>query len=201
MLWSFVIASILIELTPGPNMTWLAVLGATRGRMVALAAVAGICIGLAVAGTVAGLGLTAVLTQWPILFEALRWVGTAYLFYLAWDAWRDADGVETVVEQGSVRAFQQGLISNILNPKAYLFYAAMLPQFISGNMSIATEITLLTAIYVAVATVIHAGIAVMSGSVASFLKSSPKAVFIRRTLAVLIALAAVWFFYSTKVSS
>lgn len=63
MLWSFLLASILIELTPGPNMTWLAVLGAARGRKIALAAVAGICLGLAVAGIVAGVGLTAVLTQ------------------------------------------------------------------------------------------------------------------------------------------
>jgi threonine/homoserine/homoserine lactone efflux protein len=200
MLWSFVIASILIELTPGPNMTWLAVLGATRGRVVALAAVAGICIGLAIAGTVAGFGLTAVLTQWPMLFQALRWVGTFYLFYLAWDAWRDADEVQTVLKDGPARAFQQGLISNILNPKAYLFYAAMLPQFISGSMSIQAEVTLLTSIYVAIATIIHAGIALLSGSLAGFLKSSPKAVVIRKVLAVLIAVAAVWFFYTTKVS-
>jgi threonine/homoserine/homoserine lactone efflux protein len=200
MLWSFVIASILIELTPGPNMTWLAVLGATRGRMVALAAVAGICIGLAIAGTVAGVGLTAVLTQWPALFQALRWVGTFYLLYLAWDAWRDAEDVQTVSKDGPARAFQQGLISNILNPKAYLFYAAMLPQFISGSMSVQAEVTMLTSIYVAVATFIHAAIAVLSGSLAEFLKSSPKAVFIRKILAVLIAFAAVWFFYSTKVT-
>ncbi len=199
MLWSFVVASILIELTPGPNMTWLAVLGASRGRMVALAAVAGICLGLAIAGVVAGIGLTTILTHSPVLFQALRWLGTLYLFYLAWDAWRDADDVQAISNEDAARAFQQGLITNILNPKAYLFYAAMLPQFISGSMSLTTEIATLTAVYVAIATAIHAGIALLSGSLAEFLKSSPNAVIIRKVLAILIAIAAVWFFYSTKV--
>lgn len=200
MLWSFIIASILIELTPGPNMTWLAVLGAARGRKTALAAVAGVGLGLSIAGAIAAVGMTAVLTQWPILFQALRWIGTGYLLYLAWNAWQDADDPETAAQSGARQAFQQGLFSNILNPKAYLFYAAMLPQFVSGAMTVATEIAMLTAIYVAIATLIHAGIAILSGSLAAFLKTSPKAVTIRKFLAVLIAVAAVWFFYSTKVS-
>jgi threonine/homoserine/homoserine lactone efflux protein len=200
MLWSFLIASILIELTPGPNMTWLAVLGASRGRATALAAVAGICLGLAIAAGVAGFGLTAVLLEFPALFQILRWGGTLYLFYLAWDAWWDGDAELTHTNATRAVAFRQGLISNILNPKAYLFYAAMLPQFISGSMGIALEVAMLSLIYVAVATVIHAGIAMLSGSLATFLETSPHAVTIRKGLAVLIALAAIWFFYSTQVS-
>lgn len=199
MLWSFVLASILIELTPGPNMTWLAVLGASRGRATALAAVAGICLGLAIAAAVASLGLTAILMEFPSLFQVLRWAGTLYLFYLAWDAWHD-DASElgnTTATRGA--AFRQGLISNILNPKAYLFYAAMLPQFISGSMALVWEVAMLSAIYVAVAAAIHAGIALLSGSMATFLETSPHATTIRKSLAVLIAVAAVWFFYSTQV--
>ncbi|NMD06987.1 MAG: LysE family translocator [Phyllobacteriaceae bacterium] len=201
MLWSFLIASILIELTPGPNMTWLAVLGASRGRATALAAVAGICLGLAVAASVAGFGLTAVLLEFPALFQLLRWGGTLYLFYLAWDAWSDGDGELTHTNATRGVAFRQGLISNILNPKAYLFYAAMLPQFVSGKFALGAEVALLSAIYVAVATVIHAGIALLSGSLATFLETSPHAISIRKGLAVLIALAAIWFFYSTQVST
>lgn len=199
MLWSFILASILIELTPGPNMTWLAVLGASRGRATALAAVAGICIGLAIAGAVAGLGLTAVLLEFPALFQFLRWAGTFYLFYLAWDAWRDEGNELSHTEATQGVAFRQGLISNILNPKAYLFYAAMLPQFISGSMALPWEVALLSAIYVGVATIIHVGIALLSGSLATFLETSPHAITIRKGLALLIAAAAVWFFYSTQV--
>lgn len=200
MLWSFILASILIELTPGPNMTWLAVLGAGRGRATALAAVAGICLGLAIAALVAGLGLTAVMLQFPALFQVLRWAGTLYLLYLAWDAWNDGNGEISHTNATRGVAFRQGLISNILNPKAYLFYAAMLPQFISGEMAIGLEVALLSAIYVAIATFIHAGIALLSGSLATFLEVSPHATTIRRGLALLIAAAAIWFFYSTQVT-
>jgi threonine/homoserine/homoserine lactone efflux protein len=199
MLWSFILASTLIELTPGPNMTWLAVLGAGRGRATALAAVAGICLGLAIAAAVAGFGLTAVLQQFPVLFDVLRWAGTLYLFYLAYDAWHDSS--EDLAFTNATRgvAFRQGLISNILNPKAYMFYAAMLPQFISGTLPLATQIATLSTIYVAIATIIHAGIAALSGSAATFLQTSPHAVTLRKCLAVLIAVTAIWFFFSTRI--
>ncbi len=196
---NFILASILIELTPGPNMTWLAVLGATRGRQTALAAVAGICLGLAIAATVAGLGLTALLYEVPQLFSILRWAGTLYLFYLAWDAWRDAAAPSVAGEQSPYQAFVQGLISNILNPKAYLFYAALLPQFIVPTRDATSQIIMLSAIYVVIATIIHAAIALLSGSIAEWLAKSPQAVTLRKSLAMLIAAAAVWFFYSTKV--
>ncbi len=196
---NFIIASILIELTPGPNMTWLAVLGATRGRKTALAAVAGICLGLAIAATIAGLGLTALLYQMPQLFTILRWAGTFYLLYLAWDAWRDANATSDASDQSPYQAFAQGLVSNILNPKAYLFYAALLPQFLNPAKDTACQIIQLSAIYVAVATIIHAGIAVLSGSIADWLAKSSQAITVRKALALLIAAAAIWFFYSTQV--
>jgi threonine/homoserine/homoserine lactone efflux protein len=200
MVWSFIVAAILIELTPGPNMMWLAVLGATRGRITALAAVAGIALGLTIAATIAGFGLTAFFNQFPGLFQALRWAGALYLLYLAWDAWRDADDKNFDTNDSPAKAFQQGLITNILNPKAYLFYAAVLPQFISNTTSPASDLVTLSAIYITVATIIHAMIAVLAGSAAQWLKTAPMARVVRKALAVLIAIAALWFFYSTQVT-
>jgi threonine/homoserine/homoserine lactone efflux protein len=199
MFYSFLVTAILIELTPGPNMTWLAVLGSTRGRLVALAAVAGIALGLGIAAIVAGVGLTALFNKMPMLFDGLRWAGTAYLLYLAWDAWRDADGQEVNIDGSALHGFTQGLITNILNPKAYLFYAAMLPQFVVLGSPASPQIAILSATYVAVATLIHAGIALLAGTAETWLRSSSQAITIRKILAVLIMLAAAWFFYSTKV--
>ncbi len=193
----FIVASIIIELTPGPNMTWLAVLGATRGRASALAAVGGICLGLAFAGLVAGLGLTLLFDNYPSLITGLRWVGTLYLFYLAYDAWVDSDAAQKVEEKSNVAYFAQGLISNVLNPKAYLFYAAILPQFIMISDHPKQQVATLTIIYVVIATIIHASIAVLAGSLSSWLEHSPQAILVRRCLAVAIALAAIWFFIST----
>jgi threonine/homoserine/homoserine lactone efflux protein len=196
---AFLITATLIELTPGPNMTWLAVLGATRGRTAALAAVAGICIGLAFAGIIAGIGLSAVLGSFPILLTALRWAGTLYLFYLAYDAWQDSDDTVLDADQPSSVYFVQGLVSNALNPKAYLFYAAILPQFFNTSYDPLHEVIVLTFLYVSIATIIHTMIALLSGSIADWLARSPNAKTARRTLAIAIALAGVWFFISTGI--
>ena len=196
-MFAFLLTAVFIELTPGPNMTWLAVLGATRGRSAALAAVAGIALGLALSGIVSALGLTVLFDNFPSLLNLLRYAGTIYLFYLAYDAWTDAGAAEAVIKKSKKAYFAQGFVSNALNPKAYLFYAAILPQFLSIPDHPHTEIALLTAIYVAVATLIHATIGLLAGSVAEWLAHSPAAVTVRRALAIAIALAACWFFIST----
>lgn len=197
-MFGFVMTALLIELTPGPNMTWLAILGATRGREAALAAVLGICLGLAFAGILAGIGLSAILASFPFLLTALRWAGTLYLFYLAYDAWQDSEHDHLDADQPSSVYFVQGFISNALNPKAYLFYAAILPQFFNPSHNMMSDVIYLTTIYVIVATVIHSLIAVFSGNFASWLASSPSSKIVRRVLAVAIALTGVWFFVSTQ---
>ncbi len=196
-MWAFIVTSIVIELTPGPNMTWLAVLGATRGRAAALSAVAGICIGLAFAGLVAGTGLSAILAAFPALLSALRWAGTLYLFYLAYDAWQDSGEQHLDADQPASVYFVQGLVSNALNPKAYLFYAAILPQFLNPAGDPMGQVIYLTMIYVGVATAIHGIIALLSGGLADWLSRSPSAKTVRRILAIAIAIAAIWFFIST----
>jgi threonine/homoserine/homoserine lactone efflux protein len=201
MLWSFFMAAVLIELTPGPNMTWLAVHGADHGWLSALAAVAGIAIGLALAAVLTGLGLSALIQSFPVLFEALRWAGTLYLLYLAYDAWRDADEQQSQSSVSKWKSFTQGILTNLLNPKAYLFYAAILPQFVDANKSPVQQLVLLSAIYVSVATAIHTFIALAAGSAAAWLRTSPSARMVRKILAIGIACAAAWLFYSTKVTN
>ena len=194
-MFEFILASIVIELTPGPNMTWLAVLGATRGRMAALSAVAGICLGLGFAGLIAGVGLAFIFETYPTLLTLLRWAGTLYLFYLAYDAWQDSGKSEKLEAKSNAAYFTQGLISNALNPKAYLFYAAILPQFLIPTGNAPQQIAILTAVYVAIATIIHASIALLAGSLANWLKHSPHAENVRRGLAIAIGVAAVWFLF------
>ena len=131
--WAFVLASALIELTPGPNMAWLAIVGATEGRRPAYAAVAGVALGLAVIGLAAALGVAALVTTSPALYSGLRWGGVVYLLWLAWDSWRDVDGEAEARIAGRRLAlyFRRGLVTNLLNPKAAVFYVAVLPGFTS----------------------------------------------------------------------
>jgi threonine/homoserine/homoserine lactone efflux protein len=86
----FGLTSLVIELTPGPNMAYLTILSVGHGQRAGLAAALGVALGLLIVGTAAGLGLTALVANSSLLYETLRWSGFAYLMWLAWEGWRQA---------------------------------------------------------------------------------------------------------------
>ena len=198
MLWSFALASFIIEMTPGPNMAYLALLSADRGRAAGYAAVAGVALGLAVAGLVASIGLSTLIANVPALYEIIRWLGVLYMLYLAWEAWRgEKDGTNSASVVGSNGLFlQRGLIQNMLNPKAYLFYAAILPEFINPERGLAEQLTLLIAIYVAIATLVHTAIVTIFGTLSGVVAGRSAEV-TRRIFAVLLVGVAIWLGWST----
>ena len=200
MLGEFAIAAILIELTPGPNMAWLALLAVSRGRLTGLAAVLGVALGLSFAGVAAAIGVAALIAATPWIFQLLRWAGSLYLLYLAWDAWRSTSAIEDgEFTEPKLRYFSQGLFSNMLNPKAYLVYAAVLPQFITPEHSLLPQLTTMTTLYVVVATVIHAAIVLLAGSLNGLLSNPKRAKMLGRLFAISLVGVAFWFFYSTGV--
>jgi threonine/homoserine/homoserine lactone efflux protein len=189
---AFAVASLLIELTPGPNMVWLAIVATTDGRRTGYAAVAGVALGLAVIGGTAAFGLAAVIAASPDAYQALRWAGVAYLLWLAWDAWRAADGPPDVATAMShATAFRRGLVTNILNPKAFVFYVTVLPGFLPGGGGLA-DTMMLTAIYVAMATAVHTLIVTGAGTARDWLQTEGRAMRVRRGLALALVGVAVW---------
>ena len=77
-LLTFVLAVLLLELTPGPNMAYLATLTLSRGRAAGLIATAGVASGLTVHAIVAGLGAGLLIQQYPLLYDMLRWIGQSW---------------------------------------------------------------------------------------------------------------------------
>ena len=194
---SFTITSILIELTPGPNMSYLALVAASEGRRYGFATVLGVALGLAIIGTAAALGVTAVIQSSDFLYQSLRWSGIAFLLYLAWDGWRDQKSTEKAQESlRMVTFFQRGLLTNLLNPKAATFYITVLPTFLPFDASLSQSL-LLTGIYVGVATLIHAMIVVLAGSLMPILKDEARERVARRVLSLLLACVAIWFAFGT----
>ena len=196
---AFTVAAIAIELTPGPNMVWLAVVAATDGRRAGYAAVAGVALGLAVIGIAAAYGLAAVIAGSPLAYQVLRWAGVAYLLLMAWDGWRAADQPAEKVEFGTsvARYFQRGLVTNLLNSKAFIFYVAVLPGFLAPPVTLANTLTL-TAIYVAVATAIHGLIATMAGAARDWVGDTGHAVQVRRVLSLTLVGVAAWVLWQTR---
>lgn len=197
----FSLAILLIELTPGPNMAWLAGLSATQGRQSGYAAVAGVALGLLTNGMLAALGLAALLTAAPELWNGMRVAGAAMMFWLAIETWRDKGGDQRALEAKarSRRAFNTGLLINLLNPKAYVFFVVVAPQFLNGQPLALGSAFVLALVSTAIATVIHLAI-VMIGSKAQHWVSDPiRTRWVRRVFAaVMLAVGASFLFAHFK---
>ncbi|MCI4644948.1 MAG: LysE family translocator [Hyphomonadaceae bacterium] len=192
----FVLTCIAIELTPGPNMAYLAIVSLDQGRRHGFAVVAGVALGLALVGLAAAAGLAAFLSTSPLLYEILRWGGAAYLCYLAWEGWREAgeSSPARIGEATSLGAdFRRGLIVNLLNPKAAVFYVAVLPGFMAETAPVIPQTTLLTSLYVAIATGIHLLIVLTASSLRPILADPGQNRLLRRMLSLALLAVAAWF--------
>lgn len=197
---AFLLTALLIELTPGPNMAWLALTSAGEGRRAGLAAVTGISLGLAVLGLAAALGLAELASASPLIFGLLRYAGVAYLLWLAWQAWNGEGEVSpgTAKDKTQFSAwFRHGLLLNLLNPKAAVFFIAVLPAYIAADAPVMPQTLALSISYVAIATVIHVSIVLLAAKAHNGLAGGPRQRIVRRCFAVLLAAIAIWFLVST----
>lgn len=195
----FLLTTLLIELTPGPNMAWLALTSASHGRRSGFAAVAGIALGLALLATASAVGLAELASRSPFVFGLLRYAGAAYLLWLAWKAWTGEDELSPdITNQNALRAwFRHGLLLNLLNPKAAVFFITVLPAYISADAPVAPQTALLSASYVAIATAVHLMIVAFAGQAHGWISVGNRNHIIRRIFAGLLAAIAIWFLIST----
>lgn len=153
---------ILVELTPGPNMGYLAIVGSRWGRGAGLATIVGVTTAFGVYLLAASVGITEILLRVPRLYQALQWAGVAYIAWLAVDAWRETsgDGVDAAAtERPAIRHFLRGLAANLLNPKAAVFYIALLPGFTNPRLGHVTQQVLwLGGLHILISVLIHTAI-------------------------------------------
>ena len=128
-------------LLPGPDMALLLAMTASRGRAAGLGVACGLALSRSLHVLASGLGLATVLAAHPPLLTGLRWLGGAYLLWLAGQLLRPSVAVGQTIVSAPIfgrQAFRQGLLTNLLNPKAFLFCAFFLPQFVhpqAGNLA------------------------------------------------------------------
>ncbi|MEI6643906.1 MAG: LysE family translocator [Novosphingobium sp.] len=180
----FAAAVLLIELTPGPNMAWLAGLAATEGKRSGLAAVAGVALGLLANGALAALGLATLLSAMPALLHGLRLAGAAMMVWLAIEAWRGAE--KAPPPTATRRAFATGALLNLLNPKAYLFFVVVAPEFLNGRALGLTEALTLALVSTVIATAIHLAIVLAGSHAQAWLADPQRTKWVRRGFAVVM---------------
>ena len=131
-LGSFLIATLALNLAPGPDMTYVAARSLGQGRRAGMISALGIAVGCCVHILAASAGVAVVLRAWPHAYSSVRVIGAAYLLYLGVGLWRNAGAGEltSVADAGDGAIFRQGVITNVLNPKVGMFFLAFLPQFV-----------------------------------------------------------------------
>ncbi len=192
---SFALTTLLIELTPGPNMVWLALLSARKGRRVGFAALVGIALGLGVLALAAVFGLARLIAEHPSVYQAMCVAGVGFMVWLAWDAWRDPasqPGWPETIEDRRGFAFRRGLIINLLNPKAALFFLTVLPNFVDPLGAVTAQYLLLCVIYLVIASAIHVILVIGGERLGKLIVKEAHSVAVRAGSALALLGVAVW---------
>jgi threonine/homoserine/homoserine lactone efflux protein len=132
----FLITSLIIVASPGTGVLYTLAAGLSRGSRASVIAAIGCTLGIVPHMAAAIMGLAALLHTSALAFQTLKYLGVAYLLYMAWNALRER-GALRVDSEVDARSATQVIISailiNILNPKLSIFFFAFLPQFVSAD--------------------------------------------------------------------
>jgi threonine/homoserine/homoserine lactone efflux protein len=176
---TFFAASVLLAMAPGPDNIFVLTQSALRGRAAGILVTLGLCTGLIVHTGAVALGVAAIFQASALAFNILKIIGAAYLFYLAWQAFRaSASGIR--LGHGSAlgrwQLYRRGIIMNITNPKVSIFFLAFLPQFADparGPLSV--QIALLGGLFIVATLLVFGAIALLAGALGRRLSQSQKA--------------------------
>jgi len=174
----FATASILLALAPGPDNLFVLTQSMLFGRSAGFKITLGLCTGLIFHTTVVSLGVAAIFQTSVIAFNTLKYIGAAYLLYLAYGAFRASSSkleVKESVKLSSWNLYRRGIIMNITNPKVSIFFMAFLPQFTDPSKgSITLQMFLLGFIFILATIVIFGSISQLAGAAGKLLSKSAK---------------------------
>jgi len=176
-LTTFLLASTLLGLAPGPDNLFVLTQSALYGHRAGVLVTLGLCTGLVFHTSAVALGVAVLFQTSAIAFTALKTAGAIYLFYLAWQAFRAAS---SSVPQAKLQAltaaqlYRRGILMNLTNPKVSIFFLAFLPQFaVPKNGPMMQQIFLLGAAFILVTLVVFGSVALLAGSIGSWMNRSP----------------------------
>lgn len=177
LLLSFIAASALLTLMPGPDILFVLTESVAKGARSGIAVATGLVSGLMVHTTAAATGLSLLVKNSPALFAAISWLGAAYLLWLALCALKEQQPQVGAIRAGDrqfrfMRYFKTGFLMNVLNPKVAIFFLAFFPQFIDPlATSPVMHIYFLGILFMIQAYLIFAGVAILAGEATLLLRA------------------------------
>ena len=167
----FILAGLALNITPGPDMLYVAARSSAEGRRAGIVSALGIGAGTLVHIAALALGLSALMQAVPAAYDIVRWAGAAYLIYLGVRALINPPTIDAdvAIKRATLWAvFRQGVITNVLNPKVALFFLAFLPQFVDASRgSPVLQIVLLGLIFDINGTLVNIAVALGASSLRS----------------------------------
>jgi threonine/homoserine/homoserine lactone efflux protein len=189
----FLVTSLIVVASPGTGVIYTLAAGLSRGARASIVAAFGCTLGIIPHIAAAILGLAALLHTSAVAFQIFKYIGVAYLLYMAWNTLQE-HGALRVEKQTATRTHRQTIVEailiNILNPKLSIFFLAFLPQFVNaGEARPLLRMSELSSIFMLMTFVIFAGYGLFAASIREHVISRPRVVtWMRRTFAGAFAL-------------
>ncbi|RCX08450.1 LysE family translocator [Marinomonas foliarum] len=193
----FLITSLILVLIPGTGVIYTISTGIFLGIRASFAAALGCTLGILPSMLASIFGLAVILHTSALAFQVIKFIGVAYLLYLAWCMWKDTGGVQLEnkkeLKVNLVQIALKGCLINVLNPKLTIFFLAFLPQFISSSMSSATsQMLLLGGIFMAMTLLIFILYGMLASKARQYLIGSSKITkYLQQTFAASFALLGI----------
>ncbi|MGE4268011.1 MAG: LysE family translocator [Deferribacterales bacterium] len=189
----FCSTSLLLAITPGPDIIYVITRGITQGHKSGMAAAAGFSLGNIAHTTFAIVGLSAIIRSSALAFTAIKFAGAVYLIYIGWKTFTSKGGASAEKDTKILSpkaVFVQSITANILNPKVALFFIAFFPQFVKPqNGHPAIQMALLGLLFIICTFIVFSACALFSGQIGEKLKHSRGAGYLNKAAgAVLMGL-------------
>lgn len=192
----FLITSLIVIVSPGTGVLYTLAAGLSRGSRASVVAAFGCTLGIVPHMAAAILGLAALLHTSAVAFQAFKWLGVAYLLYMAWNTVRERGALrveDNVGARSDLKVTIEGILINILNPKLSIFFFAFLPQFVRGDEAYPlTHMALLSAAFMLMTFVVFVGYGLFAAAIRAHVMSRPRVLaWMRRAFAAaFVALGA-----------
>jgi threonine/homoserine/homoserine lactone efflux protein len=192
----FLVTSLIVIVSPGTGVLFTLAAGLARGSRASVVAAFGCTLGIVPHMAAAILGLAALLHTSALAFQVFKYLGVAYLLYMAWSALKERGALRVETEVGARSAIQvttTAILINILNPKLSIFFLAFLPQFVSADEPHPlSRMLVLSAVFMLLTFVVFVGYGLFAAAIRNHVISRPRVLtWMRRTFAAaFVALGA-----------